>query len=635
MREGAKRHGMTQRDLSRDEHERELGFKPRPAVRWLSLSQLVSAGLQVGTATLFADFSDRRESQAIFPQRVIPLPQSDENVELWLDFAADLGDGFDATLTVASLLGRPELAITTPEGGTVTLPRGAALVLGGDEVYPTASAEAYEDRMLGPYRAAAPAGEHPDALLFALPGNHDWYDGLTSFLRIFTRRQVVGSWQTVQSRSYFALKLRPGWWLVALDSQLGEYIDGPQLDYFDEALRDLKPGDSIVFCSASPTWETTAYDADAFNSLHYFAENYLLNRRDPDTGALMPTGAEIRLWLSGDHHHYSRYEERPPGAQGAPVAHDPRATQLMACGLGGAYLMGTDRLAESLELPPRDSRMKTKSSTVTDYDRGEVRFPDPALERRLHWASANPFSKYWLPTRNPWFGTGMSVLYLVLFVVLAGINAGVHGTSLGWAVKQATVADAAWLVAWAVALPVIVLLVVWVVNALRTGRRPGGGQVIVGVLVQLALVCGLFIGMRSLPWWDHVWLAVPLLIVAVLGYVIGSEAFALFVCLVPPGSIGDYKMTGLAYEDGKGFVRMHFTAEGDLELYPILVDEVVHEWTLVDDEPRGLKPAPASGLPQPRLLEHPIRIARHGFGSTGTDAPATAERAERAEPTDA
>ncbi len=30
------------------------------------------------------------------------------------------------------------------------------LVLGGDEVYPTASAQAYEDRMTGPYRAAFP-----------------------------------------------------------------------------------------------------------------------------------------------------------------------------------------------------------------------------------------------------------------------------------------------------------------------------------------------------------------------------------------------------------------------------------------------------------------------------------------------
>ena len=32
----------------------------------------------------------------------------------------------------------------------------------------------------------------------------------------------------------------------------------------------------------------------------------------------MPTGAKVRLWLSGDHHHYGRYEQVAPGeASGA------------------------------------------------------------------------------------------------------------------------------------------------------------------------------------------------------------------------------------------------------------------------------------------------------------------------------
>ena len=69
-----------------------------------------------------------------------------------------------------------------------TLPRGKVLLLGGDEVYPTATTEAYEDRFKGPFAAALPrseAGAEPD--MFATPGNHDWYDGLVSFLRLFCR----------------------------------------------------------------------------------------------------------------------------------------------------------------------------------------------------------------------------------------------------------------------------------------------------------------------------------------------------------------------------------------------------------------------------------------------------------------
>src|SRR5690606_24602207 len=136
--------------------------------------------------------------------------------ELWLDYVADLGDGFDATYSVAYLLAQSELEVDGER-----LPRGDVLVMGGDQVYPTASGQAYEDRCKGPYRAALP---HPPddgrvPTLFALPGNHDWYDGLTAFLRLFARRGGgrIGGWLTCPARSYLALQLPPRWWLPALD----------------------------------------------------------------------------------------------------------------------------------------------------------------------------------------------------------------------------------------------------------------------------------------------------------------------------------------------------------------------------------------------------------------------------------
>ncbi|MDP9934560.1 hypothetical protein J2T11_000900 [Paenarthrobacter nicotinovorans] len=264
-----------------------LGFTPRTAVRWLAPKSLARTALKVMAATVFADFGDKRELEGSFPAdqlsldnlpapgqpaqpaviaRGLPAPADLERgaerpSELWLDFTADLGDGFDATYTVASLLAQDVLSV-----GGFDLPRGHILVLGGDEVYPVASPAGYEDRMVGPYRMALPAhGPLTEApVMLALPGNHDWYDGLTSFIRIFTRNRSIGRWRTIQTRSYFALRLTgdaprpghrgtPGWWLLGLDSQLGQYIDEPQLEYFyRNVTSQLQPGDAIILCVAAP-----------------------------------------------------------------------------------------------------------------------------------------------------------------------------------------------------------------------------------------------------------------------------------------------------------------------------------------------------------------------------------------------
>src|SRR5437762_1918919 len=83
--------------------------------------------------------------------------------------------------------------------------------LGGDQVYPTASGQQYDDRFKGPFHAALPVppAEGAQPRLYAVPGNHDWYDGLTAFLRLFVRAHDgdIGGWQTRQTRSYFAIEL--------------------------------------------------------------------------------------------------------------------------------------------------------------------------------------------------------------------------------------------------------------------------------------------------------------------------------------------------------------------------------------------------------------------------------------------
>src|SRR5262249_3143996 len=139
----------------------------------------------------------------------------------------------------------------------------------GDEVYPTASREAYRTRLIDPYDTAAKGqpwpAEPPD--LYAVPGNHDWYDGLLAFLGLFCRRRnedpwapgrpgrIVGGRATQQTRSYFAIRLPHDWWLWGADIQLEGYIDQPQIDFFSHvAQRWMKPGSRLILCTGMPNW---------------------------------------------------------------------------------------------------------------------------------------------------------------------------------------------------------------------------------------------------------------------------------------------------------------------------------------------------------------------------------------------
>ena len=84
-------------------HADDLGFLPSDPVRWLSPSELWRAGIKVVLSSLFANYADKREVQQALPVKALAVP-ADAGGELWLDFVADIGDGFDATYTVALLL---------------------------------------------------------------------------------------------------------------------------------------------------------------------------------------------------------------------------------------------------------------------------------------------------------------------------------------------------------------------------------------------------------------------------------------------------------------------------------------------------------------------------------------------------
>lgn len=601
----------------------DLGFVPSPQVRWLDPPELARTALKVALASVFTTYGDRREVQAALPGGLVE-PAHRPDGDLWLDFVADLGDGFDATYTVATLLAQPELKVAGPDG-PLALPRGHVLVLGGDEVYPAASARGYEHRTTGPYGAALPApppGTVLDATteptMLAIPGNHDWYDGLTAWLRVFTRGASVGAWRTVQRRSYFAVRLAPGWWLLGLDSQLDEYIDEPQLDYFrTHVTAHLQPGDAVVVCAAEPAWSKAGDDPDAFNQLHFFEREVVRYRRLPGRG-VEDTGARVRLWLSGDQHHYCRYASRTPDAAlgAGSGAADPRAVQAVTCGLGGAYLGDTDHLPDHLVLPPPASRMRTKDSPGTPFDRVGPTYPPQDESRRLRRRVANPLSPWWAGRRN----VGLLATAGVVQLVVVGSVAGLLGVLRGGSPTLlrgplAHVAEAAvGVLAWIVGLLVLHIVLAALVPRGRVARLVPATT---GIGLQLVAALLVLVAAVAVPWptWSPALtatLVVPF--VVVLGALLGTQAFALLLLSRRTGVVAGWQMSGQAVTDRKGFLRLHLRADGSLEVYPLVVDAVCRSWD-VERRDVGARPVPADGLPAVRLLEEPVVVAQEGHRS--------------------
>ncbi|MEU8296264.1 metallophosphoesterase [Micromonospora sp. NPDC048909] len=546
----------------------ELGFTPRRPVPWLAPFLLISTGIRTLLAMLFGAYLDKRELQNSLDARIERQVGPDGG--LWLDYVADLGDGFNATYSVAYLLAQPELEVDGHR-----LPRAQTLVMGGDQVYPSAAYEAYEDRCKGPYQAALPVSPPERPTLFAVPGNHDWYDGLTAFLRLFVRSRDrhFGGWGTGQSRSYFAVELPADWWLLGLDDQSGSYLDDPQLAYFDTVAEKLGPQSRVILAVPAPTWVKAADHPTAYDSIDYFIRTII-----------SPTGAQVRLLISGDLHHYARY------------AGPDR--QLVTCGSGGAYLYPTHKLPERIEVPPKDT-LARRSSRTRPYDL-VARYPDAARSRRYGWGI---FPR--LPLRNPGFTTLLGTLHTLLMLAMAGVAANRVGTT-----EQRLFS-----------VPLVLMLVVTLLGAAFFAKPPSAGgkrharHWILGIghgLAQVGLGAAGTWAWLHLPFYDWPW-PLPVVAAAVLyGPVSGLVASQLVAAyLLVAGAFGvnvNELFAGQGIEDSKAFLRMRIDTDGTLTIYPVAVDRVARDWQVNPDQsPTASWLTPKSPL-TPRLAEPPITL---------------------------
>lgn len=353
----------------------------------------------------------------------------DTDGAFWLDFVADLGDGFNATHSVAWLIGRDYVFVDAPGkkvvqplpadafdecgplalGDKVTaLPAGAVLVMGGDQAYPYGSPENYRERFYDPYFAARPWGHVAGSTdpaknsrpLYAIPGNHDWYDGLTSFIRQFCQPgRWIGCWRTQQRRSYFAIKLPHGIWLWGIDTATEDEIDPPQLGFFEKQSELIAPDERLILVVPTPSWVECHDQQDLPENSRARSWTKLRKIISIVTDRNDLGAQNVPLIISGDLHHYARYEE--------PCQGSPR--HLVTCGLGGAYLLGT--VGNSPTLACGDERMAALKAT----------FPSTAE------SNAQRAGVYWLAWRYKFFNT---LLVLSLLATVWIMRGGIAPTGL-------------------------------------------------------------------------------------------------------------------------------------------------------------------------------------------------------------
>lgn len=393
-------------------------FKPRLMSRWLSPTQLASAGLKERIAGTFESFADRRETLAQREAVILmhpSLPGSEDpgrrllfeeswareaRDDLWIDYVADVGDGFSSTYTVAAEIAMTDIAPKAKSYAVdpaakksatdwdddvqledVLMQRGELLVMGGDQVYPLASDTEYRNRTVGPYETACRnVAEEPMGLL-AVPGNHDWYDGLTAFLSRFCSEGWLGGWQTRQTRSYWAAKVQDGWWMWGIDIGLEHTpIDHHQLEYFRTAAEELVDGDQIILVTSKPSWLMAEPSLSMgrrireiingpgkplppkdYDQLAFFMSTTLIGHRNSNTSGTPPRFAVV---LSGDKHYYCRYDRDPNADSGSEESAGDGAIPHVVAGGGGAYLSLPYGLVDRVQLPNR-WRARTDDDHVT------------------------------------------------------------------------------------------------------------------------------------------------------------------------------------------------------------------------------------------------------------------------------
>jgi hypothetical protein len=228
------------------------------------------------------------------------------------------------------------------------------MVICSDVIYPAGGIDEYEDKFYRAYR------DYP-APIYAVPGNHDWYDELTGFMfhfcgapweerprnvqgpgpgwkrflrRALWRRPPRGHAQAlermqalrsapeqrrVQPGPYMAIEAGP-FLLVGIDSGITGEIDRDQGAWLHAVSQGPKPK---ILLTGKPLY----VDGEIHPGLIEGGGTVLEIVEAPEHGYIAAIG--------GDIHNYQRYPVRFP---------DGRTIQYIVSGAGGAFMNGTHRI---------------------------------------------------------------------------------------------------------------------------------------------------------------------------------------------------------------------------------------------------------------------------------------------------
>jgi hypothetical protein len=517
----------------------------RSMVGWYDPRVLMQSGYHVAIANVFGRHSDTRLIEALATQPQDEFDYADCSGDFWLDYVADTGDGWNSTYAIAAALAQPTLEVSHAGAREVTH-TGRVLVFGGDEVYPYPTRNEYEVRTETPYRHAFAGRGKPD--VFAIPGNHDWYDSLVAFSRTFCRpeRGFAGS-RTLQSRSYFSLKLPGNWWLAAIDLQLGADLDEPQVQYFQRVAQRMDDAARLIMCVPEPRWiledaypRHSNYEEEASTR---FLEEQVFKRK-------------ARVYITGDLHFYKRHEN----AEGI---------QKITSGGGGAFLHPTHA--------PATRKLRN------GYEQRAV-YPDEKISRRLSWRN------FLFPFINPKSGW----LYAFLYVMSAWLaSASLEAADV---VNLRTALDAAfnasirdplngmWLIA------ILAGFIFFTDTHVRTWRVVGG-LFHAGMHLAAAFMVGwiallLTVRVLKLDYGSTLQLLASGLVTVILGAVVGSFFLGvyLFVSIRLFGRHSNEAFSSLRIQDYKQWLRLRIDSSGILTIYSIGIDRVPRRWR---EEQRG------------------------------------------------
>ncbi len=511
-------------------------------VGWYDPGVLAQSAWLMTVANIFGRHSDSRliEALASQPQKEFSFDADRQTGEFWLDYVSDVADGWNPTYAIARAIADAHLDVQAANGEAVATRGGQVLVFGGDEVYPYPSKDAYATRTEAPYGTAfAGAQRHPQ--VFAVPGNHDWYDSLVAFSRVFCRpERGFASCRTQQTRSYFALQLPHDWWLLAIDLQLGADLDEPQVRYFQDVISRMPAGAHVILCVPDPQWiyeagypEHASYSDGALK----YVEERLLKRR-------------VAVFLTGDLHFYKRHERED-------------GVQKIVSGGGGAFLHPTHA---------------PETATLRGGFRERACYPDVRTSRRLTWWNLV------FPFLNPKYLPIPAVLYMLSAWFASSTFTPSDVSSL------ASAFDAA--ITGAIRNPINGIWLMLFVSAFVffTDTHVRWYRVLGGISHALTHLGAAF----ALGWLTLVvttrWLDMPfgtiaqMLTSAVITFVGGGIAGSivlglyLFLSLRIFGRHSNEAFSSLRIQDYKQWLRLQIDAAGALTIHAIGIDRVPRRW---------------------------------------------------------